>query len=128
MIEKRANSIEERIRLIDRFIRLSVAECIEFPRKPTPRFLSETVGRSIINNKDVTGTTCESTDFWLRNPIILRGCQGRHLFRKLKIGQEAKVYDKLFFAQVIYVITLPGHAVKNSDGVPELQILIAKPP
>ena len=45
-----------------------------------------------------------------------------HLFHGLKLGQE-RVYDKLFLLKGEYVY-IAGAMLKNSGGVPELQILI----
>lgn len=44
------------------------------------------------------------------------------MFHGLKLGQE-RVYDKLFLLKGEYVY-IAGAMLKNSDGVPELQILI----
>ena len=44
------------------------------------------------------------------------------LFNDLKVGQE-KFFHKLFLHKGEYVY-LAGSRIKNSDGVPELQILI----
>ncbi|MDE6588332.1 MAG: hypothetical protein K2K40_08345, partial [Paramuribaculum sp.] len=45
-----------------------------------------------------------------------------HLFHGLKLGQE-RVYDKLFLLKAEYVYIV-GAMLKNSDGVPELQIFV----
>lgn len=44
------------------------------------------------------------------------------LFNSLKVGQE-KFYNKLFLHKGQYVY-LAGSRIKNSDGIPELQILL----
>ncbi len=58
----------------------------------------------------------------MRNPKSCQDVRAWHLFHGLKLGQE-RVYDKLFLLKGEYVY-ISGALLKNSDGVPELQILI----
>ena len=111
LLDKRGNSNwQERTQLIDRFIRLFGAECM-IPSLPTES-LSASSGSSI--------STTDAPDF--RNPKSCQDVRAWHLFHGLKLGQE-RVYDKLFLLKGEYVY-IAGAMLKNSDGVPELQILI----
>lgn len=58
----------------------------------------------------------------MRNPKSSEDVRVWHLFHGLKIGQK-RVFDKLFLLKGEYVY-IAGALLKNSDGVPELQILI----
>ena len=121
MLDKRGNSNwKERTRLIDRFIRLFGAECIdslvadrEFVGKEWVEYL---------NNRRIRYYLWIKQNFWLRNPKSCQDVRAWHLFHGLKLGQE-RVFDKLFLLKGEYVY-ISGALLKNSDGVPELQILI----
>lgn len=121
LLDKRGNSNwKERTRLIDRFIRLFGAECIdslvadrEFVGKEWVEYL---------NNRRIRYYLRIKQNFWLRNPKSCQDVRAWHLFHGLKLGQE-RVYDKLFLLKGEYVY-ISGALLKNSDGVPELQILI----
>lgn len=121
MLDKRGNSNwKERTWLIDRFIRLFGAECIdslvadrEFVGKEWVEYL---------NNRRIRYYLRIKQNFWLRNPKSCQDVRAWHLFHGLKLGQE-RVYDKLFLLKGEYVY-ISGALLKNSDGVPELQILI----
>lgn len=121
MLDKRGNSNwKERTRLIDRFIRLFGAECIdslvadrEFVGKQWVEYL---------NNRRIRYYLRIKQNFWLRNPKSSEDVRAWHLFHGLRLGQE-RVYDKLFLLKGEYVY-IAGAMLKNSDGVPELQILI----
>lgn len=121
MLDKRGNSNwKERTRLIDRFIRLFGAECIdslvadrEFVGKEWVEYL---------NNRRIRYYLRIKQNFWLRNPKSCQDVRAWHLFHGLKLGRE-RVYDKLFLLKGEYVY-ISGALLKNSDGVPELQILI----
>lgn len=121
MLDKRGNSNwRERTRLVDRFIRLFGADCIdslvadrEFVGKEWVEYLNNMRIRYYLRIKQ---------NFWLRNPKSSEDVRAWHLFHGLKLGQE-RVYDKLFLLKGEYVY-IAGALLRNSDGVPELQILI----
>lgn len=121
MLDKRGNSNwQERTKLIDRFIRLFGKECIdslvadrEFVGKEWVEYLDNMRIRYYLRIKQ---------NFWLRNPKSCEDVRAWHLFHGLKLGQE-RHYDKLFLLKGEYVY-IAGALLKNSDGVPELQILI----
>ena len=60
--------------------------------------------------------------FWIVKPSTGERIRAWWLFNDLKVGQE-KFFHKLFLHKGEYVY-LAGSRIKNSDGVPELQILI----
>ena len=101
MLDKRGNSNwKERTRLIDRFIRLFGAECIdslvadrEFVGKEWVEYL---------NNRRIRYYLRIKQNFWLRNPKSCQDVRAWHLFHGLKLGQE-RVYDKLFLLKGEYV-------------------------
>ena len=121
MLDKRGNSnYTERIKLIDRFIRLFGKECIdslvadrEFVGKEWVEYLNNIRIRYYLRIKQ---------NFWLRNPKSSKDVRAWHLFNGLKLGQE-RFFEKLFLLKGEYVY-IAGALLKNSDGVPELQILI----
>ncbi len=121
MLDKRGNSNwRERIKLIDRFIRLFGADCIdslvadrEFVGKEWVEYL---------NNMRIRYYLSIKQNFWLRNPRSSEDVRAWHLFHVLKLGQE-RCYDKLFLLKGEYVY-IAGALLKNSDGIPELQIII----
>lgn len=59
-------------------------------------------------------------NFWLRNPKSFENIRTWHLFHRLKPGQE-RVCNKLF---LLKGGGIADALLQNSDGVPELQILI----
>lgn len=61
-------------------------------------------------------------DIWVVKPSTGERIRAWWLFNSLKVGQE-KFYYKLFLHKGQYVY-LAGSRIKNSDGIPELQILI----
>ena len=74
-----------------------------------------------ISTTDASDTICGlKQNFWLRNPKSRQDVRAWHPFHGLKLGRE-RVYDKLFLPQRKYVY-ISGALLKNSDGVPELQI------
>ena len=119
--DKRGNSNrQERTRLIDRFIRLFGAEYIDSLVADREFVGKEWVG--YLNNRRISYFQHIKQNFWLRNPKSSEDVSAWHLFHGLKLGQE-RVYDKLFLLKGEYVC-IAGALLKNSDGVPELQILI----
>lgn len=75
-----------------------------------------------LNNRHIRYYLRIKQNFWLRNPKSSEAVKAWHLFHGLKLGQE-RVYDKLFLLKGEYVY-IAGALLKNSDSVPELQILI----
>lgn len=61
-------------------------------------------------------------DIWVVKPSTGERIRAWWLFNSLKVGQE-KFYHKFFLHKGQYVY-LAGSRIKNSDGIPELQILI----
>ena len=61
-------------------------------------------------------------NFWIVKPSTGERIRAWWLFNDLKVGQE-KFFHTLFLHKGEYVY-LAGSRIKNSDGVPELQILI----
>ncbi len=121
MLDKRGNSNwKERTRLIDRFIRLFGAECIDSLVADREFVGKQWVG--YLNNRRIRYCLRIKQNFWLRNPKSSEDVRAWHLFHGLRLGQE-RVYDKLFLLKGEYVY-IAGAMLKNSDGVPELQILI----
>ena len=121
MLDKRGNSNwKERTKLIDIFVQLFGTECIdslvadrEFVGKQWVEYL---------NNRRIRYYLRIKQNFWLRNPKSSEDIRAWHLFHGLKLGQE-RVYDKLFLIKGEYV-DIAGVMLRNSDSVPELQILI----
>ena len=121
LLPKRGNSSwNERRKIMERFIRLFGAECIdslvadrEFIGKEWDR-VAQQPSHTVLHPDtsellDVKPSTGERIRAWW-------------LFNDLKVGQE-KFFHKLFLHKGEYVY-LAGSRIKNSDGVPELQILI----
>ncbi len=111
---------KERRDIMERFIRLFGHECIdclvadrEFVGKDWIGWLNRNRIRYYIRIRQ---------NFWLIKPSTGEKVRAWWLFNSLKVGQE-KSYYKLFIHKGEYVY-LAGSRIKNSDGVPELQILI----
>ena len=121
LLPKKGNSNwEERKAIIERFIRLFGSECIgclvadrEFVGKEWVGWLNRNHIRYYIRIRQ---------NFWLVKPSTGERIRAWWLFNSLKVGQE-RFYHKLFLHKGEYVY-LAGSRIKNSDGVPELQILI----
>lgn len=121
LLDKRGNSNwEERKKLMERFIRLFGEECIdclvadrEFIGKDWIGWLNLMHIRYYIRIKQ---------HFWVVKPRTGERIRAHWLFDGLKLGQE-RFYYKLFLLKGEYVY-LSGSKLKNSDGLPELQILI----
>ena len=98
LLSKKGNSNwKERKAIIERFIRLFGSECID----------------CLVADREFIGVVKPSTGERIR---------AWWLFKSLKVGEE-RFYHKLFLHKGEYVY-LAGSRIKNSDGVPELQILI----
>ena len=121
LLDKRGNSNwKERTKLIDRFIRLFGSDCIDFLVADREFVGKEWVG--YLNNMHIRYCLRIRQNFWIRNPKSCRDVRAWHLFHGLKLGQE-RLYGKPFLLKGEYVC-IAGALLKNSDGVPELQILI----
>lgn len=122
LMPKRGNSNwKERRDIMERFIRLFGHECIdclvadrEFVGKDWIGWLNRSRIRYYIRIRQ---------NFWLIKPSTGEKVRAWWLFNSLRVGQE-KFYYKLFLHKGEYVY-LAGSRIKNSDGVPELQILIS---
>ena len=121
LLNKRGNSNwEERKDIMERFIRLFGHDCIgclvadrEFIGKEWIGWLNDNRIRYYIRIRQ---------DIWVVKPSTGERIRAWWLFNSLKVGQE-KFYYKLFLHKGQYVY-LAGSRIKNSDGIPELQILI----
>ena len=121
LLDKRGNSSwKERKAVMERFIRLFGCDCIdclvadrEFIGKEWIGWLNENRIRYYIRIRQ---------NFWVVKPSSGERIRAWWLFNSLKTGQE-KFYYKLFLHKGQYVY-LAGSRIKNSKGVPELQILI----
>lgn len=121
LLPKKGNSNwKERKAIVERFVRLFGSECIdslvadrEFVGKDWIGWLNRNHIRYYIRIRQ---------NFWLVKPSTGERIRAWWLFNSLKVGQE-RLYYKLFLHKGEYVY-LAGSRIKNSDGVPELQILI----
>ena len=121
LLDKRGNSSwKERKAVMERFIRLFGCDCIdclvadrEFIGKEWIGWLNENRIRYYIRIRQ---------NFWVVKPSSGERIRAWWLFNSLKTGQE-KFYYKLFLHKGQYVY-LAGSRIKNSKGVPEIQILI----
>ena len=121
LLPKKGNSNwEERKAIIERFIRLFGYECIDCLVADRKFIGKEWVGQ--LNSHHILYYIRIRQNFWLVKPSTGERIRAWWLFNSLKVGQE-KSYHKLFLHKGEYVY-LAGSRIKNSDGVPELQILI----
>lgn len=121
LLPKRGNSNwEERKSIIQRFIKLFGRECIDSLVADR-----EFVGREWIgwlNNEGIRYYIRIRQDFWVVNPKSGEKVRAWHLFNRVRLGEEL-FYPKLYLMKGEYVY-LGGARFKNTDGEPELQILI----
>ena len=121
LLDKRGNSNwEERKDIMERFFRLFGHDCTdclvadrEFIGKERIGWLNDNKSRCYIRIRQ---------DVWVVKPFTGKRIRAWWLFNSLKVGQE-KFYNKLFLHKGQYVY-LAGSRIKNSDGIPELQILL----
>ena len=121
LLPKRGNSNwEERKSLVKRFVCLFGHDCIdclvadrEFVGKEWIEWLNINRIRYYIRIRQ---------NFWVINPKSGEKVRAWHLFNRVRLGEEL-FYHKLYLMKGEYVY-LAGARLKNSDGVPELQILI----
>lgn len=121
LLDKRGNSNwEERKKLMERFIRLFGEDCIDCLVADREFIGKEWIGW--LNMMRIRYYIRIKQNFWVIKPSTGQKMRAWHLFNGLKLGQE-KFYYKLYLLKGEYVY-LAGCRLKNSDGVPELQILI----
>lgn len=121
LLDKRGNSNwEERKGIVQRFIDIFGSERInslvadrEFVGKEWIAWLNENRIRYYIRIRQ---------NFWIVNPKSGEKVRAWHLFNRVRLGEEL-VLHKLYIMKGEYVY-LAGARLKNSDGEPELQILI----
>ena len=121
LLPKRGNSSwKERRKIMERFIRLFGAECIDCLVADREFIGKEWTGW--LNSRRIRYYIRIRQNFWIVKPSTGERIRAWWLFNDLKVGQE-KFFHKLFLHKGEYVY-LAGSGIKNSDGVPELQILI----
>ncbi len=121
LLPKRGNSNwEERKKIMERFIRLFGAECIDCLVADREFIGKEWTGW--LNSRRIRYYIRIRQNFWIVKPSTGERIRAWWLFNDLKVGQE-KFFHTLFLHKGEYVY-LAGSRIKNSDGVPELQILI----
>ena len=121
LLPKRGNSSwNERRKIMERFIRLFGAECIDSLVADREFIGKEWTGW--LNSRRIRYYIRIRQNFWIVKPSTGERIRAWWLFNDLKVGQE-KFFHKLFLHKGEYVY-LAGSRIKNSDGVPELQILI----
>lgn len=121
LLDKRGNSNwEERKSLVERFIKLFGYGCIdclvadrEFVGKEWIEWLNSMRIRYYIRIRQ---------NFWVINPTSGEKVRAWHLFNRVRLGQEL-FHHKLYLMKGEYVY-LAGARLKNSEGEPELQILV----
>lgn len=121
LLPKKGNSNwEERKELMERFIRLFGADCIDCLVADREFIGKEWIGW--LNDMRIRYYIRIRQNFWVTKPSSGERIRAWWLFNDLRTGQE-KFLHKLFLLKGEYVY-LAGSRIKNSDGVPELQILI----
>ena len=121
LMDKRGNSNqEERIKLVERFISLFGKDCIkclvadrEFVGKDWIGWLNTHRIRYYIRIRQ---------NFWIRNPKSSEDARACWLFNGIRLGEES-CYRKPYLLKGEYVY-LAAARLRNSQGEPELQILI----
>ena len=122
LLDKRGNSNwEERKKLMERFITLFGADCIDCLVADREFIGKEWIGW--FNLMRIRYYIRIKQNFWVIRPSTGEKLRAWWLFNDLKLGQE-KFHYKLFIMKGEYVY-LSGSRLKNSAGVPELQILIS---
>ncbi len=121
LLPKRGNSNwEERKKIMERFIRLLGADCIDCLVADREFIGKEWTGW--LNSRRIRYYIRIRQNFRIVKPSTGERIRAWWLFNDLKVGQE-KFFHTLFLHKGEYVY-LAGSRIKNSDGVPELQILI----
>ena len=112
--------MSERKDIMEHFIRLFGHDCIDSLVADREFIGKEWIGW--LNDNRIRYYIRIRLDFWVVKPSTGERIRTRWLFNSLKVGQE-KFYYKLFLHKGQYVY-LAGSRIKNSEGIPELQILI----
>ena len=121
LLPKRGNSnTAERIEIIERFIRLFGKNCIDC-LVADREFVGEH-WTGYLNGRGIRYYLRIRQNFWIHKPGSGGLVKASWLFSGLKLGEQMFLH-KLFLLKGEYVY-LAGAKLKNSDGVPELQILI----
>ena len=121
LLDKRGNSNwEERKDIIERFFRLFGHDCTDCLVADREFIGKEWIGW--LNDNRIRYYIRIRQDVWVVKPSTGERIRAWWLFNSLKVGQE-KFYNKLFLHKGQYVY-LAGSRIKNSDGIPELQILL----
>ncbi len=121
LLDKRGNSNwEERKKLMERFIRLFGEDCIDCLVADREFIGKEWIGW--LNFMRIRYYIRIKQDFWILKPETGERVRAWWLFNALKLGEE-KYYHKPYLMKDEYVY-LAGSRLKNSEGIPELQILI----
>ncbi len=121
LLPKRGNSNwEERKSLIQKFIDLFGRDCIDCLVADREFVGKEWIGW--LNNESIRYYIRIRQNFWVINPRSGEKVRAWHLFNRVRLGEEL-FYHKLYLIKDEYVY-LAGARLKNSDGEPELQILI----
>ena len=121
LLPKKGNSNwKERKAIVERFVRLFGSECIDALVADREFIGKDWIGW--LNRNRIRYYIRIRQNFWLVKPSTGERIRAWWLFNSLKVGQE-RFYHKLFLHKGEYVY-LAGSRIKNSDGVPELQILI----
>lgn len=121
LMPKRGNSKwTERKALVERFGRLFGYDCVDCLVADREFIGKEWIGW--LNSMRIRYYIRIRQNFWIVNPKSGERIRAWHLFNRVRLGEEL-VYDKLYLLNGEYVY-LAGARLKNSRGVPELQILV----
>lgn len=121
LLPKRGNSNwDERRKILERFMALLGADRIDCLVADREFIGKEWIGW--LNEHGIRYYIRIRQNFWIVKPSTGERIRTWWLFNDLKVGKE-KFYHKPFLHKGEYVY-LAGSRIKNSDGVPELQILI----
>lgn len=121
LLPKRGNSNwEERKHLLRKFIDLFGYDCIDCLVADRKFVGKEWIGW--LNNERIRYYIRIRQNFWVINPKSGEKIKAWHLFNRVRVGEEL-FYHKLYVMKGEYVY-LAGARLRNSDGEPELQILI----
>ena len=120
-LDKRGNSNwEERKKLMERFIRLFGEDSIDCLVADREFIGKEWIGW--LNFMRIRYYIRIKQNFWILKPRTGERVRAWWLFNELILGEE-KYYHKPYLMKDEHVY-LAGSRLKNSDGIPELQILI----
>lgn len=121
LLPKRGNSnTAERVEIIGRFVRLFGKDCIDCLVADREFVGQQWTG--YLNNMGIRYYLRIRQNFWIRKPGSGKQIRVSWLFNGLKPGQQTFLH-KPYLLKGEYVY-LAGAMLKNSDDVPELQILI----